>query len=80
MLNVLDDAVHGSAEQDFVLVVHGQDQEELCSPWLVVQNLTESVSFDHKVIRLINAGQPSIHQVARGVDSHRMWRRYNACE
>jgi hypothetical protein len=50
MSDVLDDAVHTSTEELFVLIVHGHNNEEFCAARGVVMYLTEGEAGVFKVV------------------------------
>lgn len=65
MGDVLHHAVHRPAEELFVFVVHGHDDEQLGPPRRVVQHLPERESFLHEVVRVTRRGRvPHVRELA----------------
>jgi len=56
MRDILDNTVHSPAEEFLVFVVHGDDDEQLCSARGVVVHLTESEARAFKVVGVAGGG------------------------
>jgi hypothetical protein len=65
MRDVLDHTVHSAAEELFVLVVHGHDDEQLCTARRLVVDLAKCESRVFKVVGVAGGcGIPHVRELA----------------